>query len=230
MKTNIRTRRGFTLVELLVVIAIIATLAGIATPVYIINIRSADYTKASLNVRQVGIALFNFDKEFGSYPDDQTRESLDPDAVLSTAGGSNRYFSQLFAAGQIDQERPFYCKSSFTREPDNKRSSGKLLEAGEVGFSYVMESAGKGLNSSVNSAIPLVLAAASGRNDGTWNRTVYNHKAVVLGIDMSVINATVNDQGELLIRAGEKLMDTGGDSVWSENAITNPVVVDPATR
>ncbi|HEX5790118.1 MAG TPA: hypothetical protein VFY13_03145, partial [Luteolibacter sp.] len=130
----------------------------------------------------------------------------------------------------IDQEKPFYCKTAFSQEPDNKRSSGKMLEAGEVGFSYVMRGSGRGLNNTVNSAIPIVLAAASGNNDGKFDRNVYNKKAAVLNIDMSVNQLTLNDQGEILLKGGDKLMDTGSDSIWSDSAITDPTVVDPAIR
>ncbi len=230
MKTNIRPRRGFTLVELLVVIAIIATLAGIATPVYIGHIRDAECTKATINAKQIGIVLLNFEREYGSFPDDESEKNLDPEAVLSTAGGSNRYLSQLFAAGFIDQEKPFYCKTAFTREPDNKRASGKLLEAGEVGFSYVMRAPGEGLSNAVNSSLPLLISAASGNNDGKFDHTVYNSKAAVLAIDMSVTQPRVNDDGEIVLMKGERLMNTGADTPWNDSSISNPVVVDPATR
>ncbi len=69
MKTNQHKRRGFTLVELLVVIVIIASLAGLTAPMVIRQRKKADQTQAISNARQIGLALFEFESEFGSYPD-----------------------------------------------------------------------------------------------------------------------------------------------------------------
>ena len=122
MKTNTRMATGFTLVELLVVIAIIVTLAGVATPVLLGQKKKGDHAKAVQNAKQVGYALFNFENDFGRYPDDATATDLaDEDLSLSSASGSNEYFSQLVVSGYVDQEAPFYCKTDFTVEPDNDK-------------------------------------------------------------------------------------------------------------
>ena len=64
MKTNHKTRRGFTLVELLVVIVIIAALAGLTAPMVIRQRKKADQTEAVSNARQIGLALFEFENEY----------------------------------------------------------------------------------------------------------------------------------------------------------------------
>ncbi|RYD29397.1 MAG: prepilin-type N-terminal cleavage/methylation domain-containing protein, partial [Verrucomicrobiaceae bacterium] len=69
MKTTYQTRRGFTLVELLVVIVIIAALAGLTAPMVIRQRKKADQTEAVSNARQVGLALFEFETEYGSFPE-----------------------------------------------------------------------------------------------------------------------------------------------------------------
>ncbi len=229
MKTNIRKQRGFTLVELLVVIAIIATLAGIATPVLMGQKKKGDLTKATLNAKQIGYAMFNFDEEFGSFPDTFTVEDLDDGAVLngSGVGSSNGFFSQLIAAGHVDQEEPFYCKANFTKVPDNNRkTSSDILKAGEVGFSYVMRDSSKGLSSSVNSAIPLIVAASNG-TAGKYDRSVYNKKAVVLRVDMSAAALSVDENNDIKLKGGVDLLSTDEGSPFKESAIDNPVIVDP---
>lgn len=230
MKTNHNmARAGFTLVELLVVIAIIVTLAGVATPVLLGQKKKGDHAKAIQNAKQVGYALFNFENDFGRYPDDATVDDLDDTAILNTGNASNSYFSQLIAGGYVDQEGPFYCKTQFTIEPDNdKTTASQILKPGEVGFTYVMRSSGVGLNSSVNSAVPLVVAPSTIAADGTYDRNVYNKKSVVLRIDMSVSDPRINDQGVITIKGGD-IFATGTGTVWDDSGITTPTEVHPDT-
>lgn len=229
MKTNHRMQSGFTLVELLVVIAIIVTLAGVATPVLIGQKKNGDRAEAIQNAKQIGYALFNFENDFGKYPDDNTVDDLDSNAIYRNGSDANAYFSQLIAAGYVDQEAPFYCVTSFTTKPDNdKATNSSVLEPGEVGFSYVMRSSGVGLNSSVNSAVPLVVAPSTGEGNGEFDRNVFNKKAVVLRIDMSVTDPTINEDGEVTIKGGT-LFDTGTGTVWDDSNISAPEVVEPAS-
>lgn len=228
MKTNHRMQSGFTLVELLVVIAIIVTLAGVATPVLIGQKKNGDRAEAIQNAKQIGLALFNFENDNGKYPDDSTVDLLDDDAIISSAGDANEYFSQLIAGGYVDQESPFYCVTSFSVKPDNnKATAGEILKAGENGFSYVMRSAGVGLSSAVNSAVPIVVAPSAFEADGTYDRNVFNKKAVVLRIDMSVTDPTINEDKEI-VASGNDLFDPGTGTVWDDSGISNPEVVQPA--
>jgi prepilin-type N-terminal cleavage/methylation domain-containing protein len=63
-----RQRRGFSLVELLVVVAIVATLIGLLLPAVQSARDSARRSACQNNLRQLGIALANFESAYRTYP------------------------------------------------------------------------------------------------------------------------------------------------------------------
>lgn len=232
MKTKPAMRRGFTLVELLVVIAIIATLAGVGVPVIIAQKKKGDRTEAISNAKNVGMALFGFEEDYGSYPCESTAEEVktnNPDSNMNFGNtSSNDYFRQLLAAGHIDQEKPFYAKAPYTKKPDNVMSEGKALAAGEVGFCYIMASTTEPLSSSGNSARPIIAAAVyNGATDGTFDLDVYDKKAVVLRLDNSTAVESIRPSDKKVLVGGGKTLLQGGDkdSVWGTDV--NPIVKAP---
>lgn len=229
MKTIHRKRRGFTLIELLVVIAIIATLAGIGVPMIISQQKKGARTEATANAKQIGLAMFAFDQDYGTFPGPATIQSINdsnPDHGLTLGNtSSNDYFRQLIAAGIITSEKNFYAKGTYTKKPDNALDGTEALAAGEVGFAYIMQAADEPLSSAVNSGRPLIASSVyNALADGTFDPEVYDKKAIVLRIDNSVATESVrpNDK-KCAIGGGKTLLDSGDGTVWDNT----PIIVPP---
>ena len=233
MKTNIKTRRGFTLVELLVVIVIIASLAGLTAPMVIRQRKKADQTQAVNNARQIGLAMFEFETEYGSFPDDTTADEVLNDAGYTLGGeSSNDYFRQLFAADITQSEDMFYAKTGSSKKPDGNITVEGALANGEVGFGYMMDTGGVGLSTAGNPARVTVVAPLA--SDGAkFTPDPYDKKAVVLRIDNSVISVPIDSAGDAIITSGsasnrKTLLETGDDTIWGDSI--DPQIVAPSGK
>lgn len=217
MKTTYQTRRGFTLVELLVVIVIIAALAGLTAPMVIRQRKKADQTEAVNNARQIGLALFEFETEYGSFPDDSTGTAVAEATETTKISGatSNDRFRQLIRAGIAQSEAMFYAKTAFTKKPDGVfNTDTDALEDGEVGFGMIVKADNTGLSAAGNPSRPVVVAPFKEALDGTFDSDYYDGKAVILKLDNSVASFNiVKSSGNVLIN-GKKILQTGEDTVW----------------
>ncbi len=225
MKINQKPTRGFTLVELLVVIAIIAALAALVSPQVLRGLKKADFTTATSNARQIGLAMFDFQIEYGRFPDANTETQVTnnfPNAeVKPKQGDANGFFRQLFTANITQSEDIFYVKTSQTIRPDGVIDNAGCLNAGENGFGYIMNGT-VGLTTGGNAA--RVIAVTPLDSSGNFDPDPFDKKAATLRIDQSVQAVNINASGEALLGGGKKLLDSGTGTIWGT---VTPVIQDP---
>jgi hypothetical protein len=191
------------------ILVVILSLAGLTAPMVIRCPKKASQTEATSNLRQVGIALLEFDTDYGRFPDDETSKTVTenfPDHGLNLSGkSSNVLFRQLFAAGLTQSEAMFYAEVNGTRKPDGDISPGEVMKKGEVGFGYIA-----GLSSKGNPARPLAFCPIIPGTD-RFDPKPFKGKAVILRIDNSVTSVNIDKDGHALV---------GGMNVFSP---TNPI-------
>lgn len=183
-------------------LAIIGTL--VLCPPWPMRSRNAgDQLEASHTARQIGLALYEFEMEYGQYPDGETISKVmtkNPTALPLGTKTSNDFFRQLIAAGVAVSEQIFFAKIKGAIKPDNLMTAGEALKKGECGFSYL-----SGLPASGNPSRPLVVTPLIPGTD-RFDPKPFKGKAVILKIDNSVTSLPIRKDGHVWVN-GMNLLD-----------------------
>lgn len=143
------------------------------------------------HLRQIGLAMFEFETEYGSFPSEDTaalvKEATGTKLKLGAAT-ANDCFLQLIAAGILDTDRIFSVtprpKADEPKQPD-------LLE--KCTFSYLA-----GMTAAGNPSRPLVVGPLV-NGETTFDPQVLGGRAVVLCVDNSVRAFPIEEDGRVLI-------------------------------
>jgi hypothetical protein len=193
-------------------------------------------TNTISHAHQIGVAMLEFEREFGRFPDQSTAAKVPPMEGMEWKLGdssANDFFRQLIAAGVTDNETMFYADTAFSKKPDNLIIPGeKALAPGEVGFGYLMNG-NSAFNTRGNPVRPLACAPLGfdGKtvSDRTFDVSVYGGRAVLLRIDNSTASLPILKSSRMpAIGGGRFLLDTGPDTVWGDSV--TPVIVPPLPR
>lgn len=191
------------------------------------------YQTQSVNhARQIGLALLDFQTEYGRFPDASTEPAViarTGSPLRMTGRAANDYFRQILAAGITDSEVIFYAKGdAYSHPPDNvSRSTATALAPGEVSLGYLTD-AGEAIDPAGDHRRPLVCwpLASDGHtvSDRHFDPRPADGKAVLLLTDNSVVSVPI-DRNRNAIHRRKPLLATGPDSVWA--AHEKPVIAPP---
>jgi type II secretory pathway pseudopilin PulG len=192
-------------------------------PLVLRSPKKADQTEAVNNARQIGIALKEFETEYGKFPDPSTiAEVRRRTGTLIPLGSksSNDFFRQLhlvcIANGFTPSELMYYAKGPGVHRPDNVTTGADALAKGECGFTYFL-----GANSAINPHRPVAVTPMIPGTD-RFDSKPFKGKAVVLQLDGSVTSLPIDKDGHALM-GGKNLMDLH-HPVWDGHA---PVIAWP---
>lgn len=172
--------------------------------------KAPDRTEAINNAYQIGKALFEFDAEYGRFPDSGTIATVKHNTGTRLALGdasSNELFRQLLATG-LKSEKVFWMKSAAGKNrPDDLFTPGNALVAGECAFGYIA-----GQTSSDDPGRPLVFGPLV---PGTrrFDPTIFGEKAIVLHVDNTVSCMNIDVKTGKVMSGGFDFFDAS-HPVW----------------
>lgn len=184
----------------------------VSMPMVHTSTKASERTLAINNAKQVGLALLEFEDDFGKYPDESTAPLVA--ATTSTGldlrgGSSNAMFRQLIAHGVMSEDIFFCDHPEFGSSwPDNRMTRGHALEPGEVSFSYVA-----GLDTSMPPEVP-VLAVPMRLGTDRFHDKPMGSKGIILRVDHSARAFQIRATDDKLVIGGGKTLFDPSNGIW----------------
>lgn len=194
MQEASKSRRPWT--QIIVLCVILAVLAACLVPSVVNQITKARQTSSIRNLRIIGLALYEFESEYRTFPNATTateirKKTRSPLALSDHT--SNDIFVQLLASGIATSERTFDTHSPSTRRPDGDWSSdATALAHGETGFAFVSGLSSKGTPSASLVFGPVIPGMK------TLDTDAFEGKGVLLKLDNSVSSMRIGANGKII--------------------------------
>jgi hypothetical protein len=154
----------------------------------------ARQTQAIMNAKQIGIALFQFEQDYGAFPNDKTatlvKTSTGTNAEVK-AETANDCFFQLIAAKMIDNDQIFSLEKA--KDSDRPANQKPLEKLAKCSYAYV-----SGLSTTGNPSRPLVVAPLV-KGKTTFDPQAPGGKALILRVDCSAVLLPIESDGRVLI-------------------------------
>ena len=180
-----------------------AVLAGLTAPLVIRQKKKADQVEAISNARSLGFTLFEFESEYGSFPNDATAAAVAAATTTPQVAGnsSNARFRQLIRSGITQSETVFYAHVPSTHKPDNLIDGDHALERGECGFAYVENLITKDKVVRPLAMTPMIPGTTR------FDPQPFSGKAVILWTDNSVRSLPIDKNSGQVMVDGRNLLD-----------------------
>ncbi|MFM2197669.1 MAG: hypothetical protein RLZZ505_1101 [Verrucomicrobiota bacterium] len=197
-----------------IVASLLLAIAFLIAPLFIRQRGHDPWEEGFKNARQLGIVLYEFESDFGAFPDESTvsqvKAEFDTDIHLNGMS-SNALFRQLFTTGIVQTERIFHAGINRNNRPDENIVSRHILEPGECEMSYIA-----GLSFEDDPLTPIVLTPLI---PGTtkFDPKPFNGKAIILHIDNSVRTYDIAKDSHIYDAKGINLLSPK-NPIWKGKA------------
>ncbi|MCP5543056.1 MAG: hypothetical protein H7A49_04025 [Akkermansiaceae bacterium] len=223
-----RSRRWMVGIWLVGMLSVVGVVVMASLPLMARKSKCRGVTPELNNSRQIGLALLDFETEFGSMPNADTLAKLRTKHPASTVpmgtATSNDFFRQLIVTGCAQSEGIFFARSVQTPKwPDDFTHGNHALEKGECSFSYILDG-----SSSADPPVPVAIAPLARGKKLADMKTLrkydsYERKVVALMSDNSARTFPVDMKTGRILHGAKDLFDPS-QPFWHGKA---PVVVWP---
>ncbi len=195
-------------------LSIIGIAVMLSFPIVLRSHRHVPTWTATKNARSIGIALFEFEKVYGSYPDASTVAMVRKSTGNPSLGAktSNDFLRHLIGAGMLRDEARFYAPIAGARKPDNRIDGSHALRKGECGFSYIV-----GLSPRGNPSQPILVTPLIPGTD-RFDPKPFEGYAIILRLDCSATRMRIRSDGRVM-SDGMNLLDPA-NPVWGKDKWT----------